>query len=143
MALKPAEVVVLEPYTKGKIELVPFTELRMIGTRATTTSPMVKVGNVVLGLQEPVKPRDPKSSDWRSETLFVPYWWVTPTPDERLANMTLTKRVMGSVSFNVFVNNRKVDKYERLCYHKPKSVAPVPLSSAAKVDKKVDNKRKR
>jgi hypothetical protein len=137
-ALTPSQVLAMEPYAKGKLELVPFTTLRPINepslqeSKAGYTS--IKVEGHTLALHEPIKPRA-NVKEVQTNSMFVPFWWVTATSEPSKANVELQKRTVGTTSFVVYINTRKIEAFEVLCYKSVKKAMPTPLSKAAAVTK--------
>jgi hypothetical protein len=137
---------------KGKLELVPFTTLRSINEPTLQEGKMgytsIKVGEHTLALHEPSKPRANVKEGQTNNTMFVPFWWVTATSDPSKANVELLKRTVGTTSFAVYVNTRKIEAFEVLCYRMVKKAMPTPLSNVEPVIKeggatKPATKRKR
>jgi hypothetical protein len=131
-ALRPTEVIVLEAYATGKLELVAFTDLSRFSAKKIDSAPVISIGSDELYLQEPSRPKTQKDADWKDEMLFVPFWWVVTTTDEESANMELVKRTVDGVAMPIYVNKRKVNQFERLAVYKPKVVVK-PLASAKTV----------
>jgi hypothetical protein len=126
--LRPTEVIVLEAYAKGKLELVAFTDLSRFSAKKIDSAPVVSIGSDKLYLQEPSRPKTQKDDDWKDDMLFVTFWWVATTTDEGSSNMELMKRTVDGVAMPIYVNKRKVLKFERLAVYKPKVVVK-PLAS--------------
>jgi hypothetical protein len=126
--LRPTEVIVLETYAKGKLELVAFTDLSRISAKKIDSAPVVSIGSDKLYLQEPSRPKTENDDNWKDDMLFVPFWWVATTTDEESSNMELMKRTVDGVAMPIYVNKRKLLKFERLAVYKPKVVVK-PLAS--------------
>ena len=127
-ALRPTEVIVLEAYAAGKLELVAFTDL----AKKIDSALVISIGGDELYLQEPSRPKTQEDADWKDEMLFVPFWWVVTTTDEESANVELVKRTVDGVAMPVYVNTRKVNQFDWLAVYKPKVVVK-PLASAKTV----------
>lgn len=137
--LFPTELRVTEAIPKGKLELTPVTDLKLIHRKASAAaSAEVALGDDRFYLQEPPKARSAKVGDWRDDLLLAPYWWVGTTHIKEEANMherRFTDKESG-VSFHVMVNSRSLKVHDRLLSFVAKKEVK-PLSSAQPVTKRV------
>ena len=137
--IHPSEVRTTEKVAKGKLCLVPFTDLKGIHTKKTPGSNVIvaNVGSDALYLMEPARARTKKADEWAVDVLFVAYWWVGTTHNKDDANMVekAAKDKDSNVSYTTLVNNRQLAPHEVLLSYKPKTKV-VPLSSVASLSKK-------
>jgi hypothetical protein len=133
--LNPTEVRANATVPKGKLELVPHTLMANIVCKKpqATNALEVKVKGTAVWLTEPPRPRQSEVATWKSDMSFVPYWWVSTTDDEKVANI-VPKRVIckdDDVSFFVYTNSKQLKPHDVLCvlekHMTPPEQAQIPM----------------
>ena len=88
-SLYPAEVHLATAFKKGAVSLVPTTDSSKISATKPAGDNSVHV--VFKGqdfyLSEPPKPKTADVSQWQSNLVLWPYWWVNTTSIQANANM--------------------------------------------------------
>ena len=126
----PSEVRTTAKVMKGKLTLVPATDLKGVTALNKTGSHLVNVGTDKLYVSEPPKPRTAAADSWKCDIVMVPFWWVTWTSVQDDANMQVKMLKEGDIFVPCLVNARQLPAGEALVAYKPKKDA-TPLSSAS------------
>lgn len=132
--VSPSEARVLHLVPKGKLELIPATDLKAISTKPSAGACEVRLNSDLFWLSEPSRPRSAQSAGWRQDSLMVPFWWVVSSNNKEEANLmekAFTCQKHG-VTFKGLVNSRALKVNERLVLYKPKKEV-VSLSAASSV----------
>lgn len=129
--LFPSEVRASLSIPKGKLELVPTTDLKSISCRKGPSSIAVQVGKDTLFLIEPTRPRHKKTEEWKGDVIIAGYWWVGVTTDPAEANMAekTHKNKDSGVNIPTLVNTQALKEHDKLLIYKAKKQI-VPLSDA-------------
>lgn len=123
--VNPLEVRAAMNIAKGKLELAPATDLKGISSKATPGAPCVGVEAQKFGLSEPTRARSSNPTHWKSETVFVPYWWVATTSNIDEANMTFKQHTLKGtgVVFHMLTNSKPLVPNDKLLVYKEKKAA--------------------
>ena len=115
--------------------MVPHTLMANIVCKKpqATNALEVKVKGTAVWLTEPPRPRQSEVATWKSDMSFAPYWWVSTTDDEKVANI-VPKRVIckdDDVSFFVYTNSKQLKPHDVLCvlekHMTPPEQAQIPM----------------
>lgn len=133
MSIHPAEVRTKEKVGKGKIELVPLTDMKGVVAKKTPQAVhKVQIDDDVLFVQEPSRPRTTKVADWKAEMIIAHFWWVGTTANVDEADMIEKKVQCDGVHYTVYTNSKCISAHEKLLIYKPKKeVAPLGSASSA------------
>ena len=74
--------------------------------------------DIVISIEPVAKVKSENQADWSKHTMFVGCWWVSTTPDKRLANMVYFNTVQDSITFKRMQNKRPLKKHEELYVYK-------------------------
>jgi hypothetical protein len=125
LCCKPTVMRAAVQIEKNKIIMTPIVSLSAISTvasnNAISTGHMFKVGDAEYSFHigRPSQPRKPSVSEWNADDTVNPLWWVTPTDQEKNANMVWKKVTHEGMSFPVMVNDKRICKDEVICFYKP------------------------
>ena len=103
---------------KGSLKVFPFGMVQKL------TSEQVKKAKVVVTiLKDKVayQVQQPKLDFKKGTGVIAPFFWIAPTTDKALANMTLTEvKVQGSLPLSIpcFKNKGQIEAGEQLMDHK-------------------------
>lgn len=124
-SLFPAEVRASTNIPKGKLELVPMTDLKGINKKEGPGAVPMMICGESLYLTEPQRPRCADAQQWPSGAVIVPFWWVSTTTTQSEGNM-MDKKVSeeSGVTLAVLVNSKPLKPFDKLVLFKPASKRP-------------------
>lgn len=134
-SMHPTELRANTDIPKGELELTPVTDLKCIKTKRSGGSAdvSVRLKKDTFYLSEPPRARHVDPTEWNSDVVFAPFWWVGTTSNPESVNMVekkITDKKTG-LSFTGLVNSRSIDKHDRILVFKAKRAEPVPLAGVA------------
>ena len=118
--LSPAEVRASKHISPKALKLVPAADMGKItayvAKAGSASGAIVTGGSVPFSLEQPLKPKHEKPTEWPKGVLTAAYWWVHATTDEAAANIVSVNAKIGNIQIPMFTNTRALNKFDKLCY---------------------------
>ena len=143
-ALNPHEVRVKIDIKKNDLILFPVTDLSKITVAPPdkiASALVAKCQGIAFSLAPPAKLKSADDLAKDAHGRVVPFWWVTPTQDEAMANMTQKTKSLGDgVQVPILVNERALEANSKLYFYKSISKkAPQAFDEKPKEDEDKPN----
>ncbi len=113
--MQPNEIRCIADMKVKQLKLIPATDFSGLTTKSRTSKfAMVHKELGQFFIEAPTPPKSADKSEWTKGTIVSGFWWVKPTEDAEVANMTLAKMTVNGWSFPVYENSKAIKASDKL-----------------------------
>jgi len=119
----PSEVRAKTQIAKGKLKLIPVTDMAKVTTnaRSSATSCLVTGKGTSIYLEPPSRPKGLPTAEepWKKDLVLCAYWLVKGTSKKEEANLVTKRVTQTDFSFQIYENIKAIKPFEKLVVFEP------------------------